>query len=61
MTNEDIKRVAARMLSTKPSIVGYGDLKEMPTFEKIDSAVAKRSLKELDIKGSYWTSAFKQS
>jgi len=61
VTNTDIKRIAARMLSTKPSIVGYGDLKEMPTFEKIDSAVAKRSLKELDIKGSYWTSAFKQS
>uniref|UniRef100_A0A7E4VEN8 Mitochondrial-processing peptidase subunit alpha n=1 Tax=Panagrellus redivivus TaxID=6233 RepID=A0A7E4VEN8_PANRE len=48
VTDADIRRIAERMLSTKPAVVGYGDLKEMPSYEKIDAAVAKRDINEIN-------------
>lgn len=51
------------MLSTKPSIVGYGDLSMMPAFEDIDMAVAKRSVNEIKLNQtiSYWKNPFKST
>ncbi|CAD5229559.1 unnamed protein product [Bursaphelenchus okinawaensis] len=44
VTAKDIRRVSERMLASKPAIVAYGDLKKLPSYEKIDRTVAKRSL-----------------
>uniref|UniRef100_A0A0N5ARE3 Alpha-MPP n=1 Tax=Syphacia muris TaxID=451379 RepID=A0A0N5ARE3_9BILA len=47
ITNNDIIRIAERMLVLTPSIVGYGNLKKLQAFSCFDKAFAKRSLKEL--------------
>jgi hypothetical protein len=44
------------MLMTKPCVVGYGDLKKMPDFEKFDRAVAERSVNLLDTNRSFFMS-----
>ena len=36
VTAEDMKRIANRLLNSKPSVVGYGKLKKMPDYEKIE-------------------------
>jgi len=51
----DIRRVTERMLMTKPSVVGYGDLKNMPSFERFDKAVASRQPNLLDLSKSFFT------
>ncbi|OZC05001.1 hypothetical protein X798_08029 [Onchocerca flexuosa] len=53
ITNEDIKRIAERMLSKRPSVVGYGDIKNIPRYEIIDKCVAKRQLGDLKSKGFF--------
>ena len=53
ITAADIKRCAQHMLASKPSIVGYGDLKNMPSYEKIDACVAARSTKSLNEKNMF--------
>ncbi|KAH7662451.1 peptidase M16 inactive domain-containing protein [Aphelenchoides avenae] len=45
--NEDIVRIAEKMLVTKPAVVGYGDLRKLPRYEAIDQAVANRSYSKL--------------
>lgn len=55
VTSEDIVRITERMLHSKPSIVGYGEVKGLQPYEKFDEAVAKRDLKLLD-KSSIWFS-----
>ncbi|VDK57345.1 unnamed protein product [Anisakis simplex] len=45
--NEDIKRIVERMLNTAPSVVGYGDLKQLPPYESFDRAFARRTHVEL--------------
>ncbi|MFH4973642.1 hypothetical protein AB6A40_000351 [Gnathostoma spinigerum] len=47
VTNDDIVRFAERMLSTIPTVVGYGDLAHLPSYQKICQAMAKRSVDEL--------------
>ncbi|CAD5234247.1 unnamed protein product [Bursaphelenchus xylophilus] len=47
VTPKDINRVAQRMLLSKPSIVGYGDLQRLQSYERFDQAVAQRSVKTL--------------
>ncbi|KAM3728975.1 Mitochondrial-processing peptidase subunit alpha [Dirofilaria immitis] len=53
VTNNDIKRIAERMLSKRPSVVGYGDVKCIPHYEIIDKCVAKRHLGYLKSKGFF--------
>ncbi|TKR72458.1 hypothetical protein L596_019897 [Steinernema carpocapsae] len=47
VTAEDLKRVSERMLASKPSVVGYGDLSNFPTFAQFDRAVATRNFHEM--------------
>uniref|UniRef100_A0A915IZX8 Alpha-MPP n=1 Tax=Romanomermis culicivorax TaxID=13658 RepID=A0A915IZX8_ROMCU len=47
VTPKDVIRVADRMLSSKPAVVGYGNLAGLPDYEKIDSAIAKRDVQLL--------------
>ena len=47
MKNEDIVRIAEKMLVSKPAVVGYGDLRKLPRYEAIDQAVAHRSYSKL--------------
>ncbi|CAI5437811.1 unnamed protein product [Caenorhabditis angaria] len=47
VTNKDIIRVAERMLSTKPSLVGYGDLRKLSKYNLVDQAIATRSVRKL--------------
>ncbi|KAL5012459.1 hypothetical protein ScPMuIL_011010 [Solemya velum] len=42
ITEEDIKRVANRMLQSPPSVAAYGSLSKMPNFEDIQSALVSR-------------------
>lgn len=56
VTPVDIRRITERMLMSKPSIVGYGDLKNLPSFEKFDKAVAERSLKPMNASRSLFMS-----
>ena len=44
VSNVDIVRVAERLLSSKPSLVGYGDLTKLGDYIKLDQALAKRDL-----------------
>ncbi|VBB33840.1 unnamed protein product [Acanthocheilonema viteae] len=53
ITDKDIKRIAERMLSKRPSVVGYGDVKRIPRYELIDKCVAKRQLGDLKSKGFF--------
>jgi processing peptidase subunit alpha len=53
ITAADIKRCAEHMLSSKPSIVGYGDLKAMPSYEKIDTCCATRTTNSLSKKSMF--------
>uniref|UniRef100_A0A0R3RVR9 Alpha-MPP n=1 Tax=Elaeophora elaphi TaxID=1147741 RepID=A0A0R3RVR9_9BILA len=53
ITNKDIKRIAERMLSKRPSVVGYGDVKRIPRYELVDKCVAKRQLGDLKSKGFF--------
>uniref|UniRef100_A0A1I7YJ78 Mitochondrial-processing peptidase subunit alpha n=1 Tax=Steinernema glaseri TaxID=37863 RepID=A0A1I7YJ78_9BILA len=48
VTAEDINRVSERMLVSKPAVVGYGDLRNFPSFKQFDKAVATRDFKELN-------------
>jgi hypothetical protein len=50
----DIRRITERMLMSKPSVVGYGDLTKMPSFERFDRAVAERSINLLDTSRSFF-------
>ncbi|CDM63585.1 Mitochondrial-processing peptidase subunit alpha [Caenorhabditis elegans] len=47
VTNSDIIRVTERLLASKPSLVGYGDIKKLKDLRSLDQAVAKRDLKYL--------------
>ncbi|KAK6112005.1 Peptidase M16 inactive domain family protein [Brugia pahangi] len=53
ITDKDIKKIAERMLSKRPSVVGYGDIKRVPRYELVDKCVAKRHLGELKSKGFF--------
>ncbi|KAI6229949.1 Alpha-MPP [Aphelenchoides fujianensis] len=44
----DIRRVTERMLQTKPTVVGYGDLRGLPSYENFDRAVVERSPRLLE-------------
>ncbi|VDM74347.1 unnamed protein product [Strongylus vulgaris] len=50
VTADDIVRIAERMLSGRPSLVGYGDIAKLSSYEALDSAVAHRRLQELSTK-----------
>ncbi|XP_070532357.1 mitochondrial-processing peptidase subunit alpha-like [Ptychodera flava] len=43
VTEEDIIRVASRMLRTKPSVAAMGNLKKLPDYEDIQSALANKN------------------
>ncbi|PIC54937.1 hypothetical protein B9Z55_000042 [Caenorhabditis nigoni] len=47
VTNQDILRVTERLLSSKPSLVGYGDIEQLGNYRMLDQALAKRDLKFL--------------
>ncbi|CAI4225722.1 unnamed protein product [Auanema sp. JU1783] len=47
VTNKDIIRVAERMMSHRPSLVGYGDIKLLSSYQALDDAVARKSIDEL--------------
>ncbi|CAI2321624.1 unnamed protein product [Caenorhabditis sp. 36 PRJEB53466] len=47
VTNKDMLRVTERLFSSKPSLVGYGDLAQLADYTSLDQAVAKRDLKYL--------------
>ncbi|CAD6184449.1 unnamed protein product [Caenorhabditis auriculariae] len=47
VTNSDIIRIAERMLATKPSLVGYGELDKLQTYTAVDQAAAKRNVEPL--------------
>lgn len=40
ITAEDIQRVASRMLKTKPSVAALGDLRRLPEYQSIESALS---------------------
>ncbi|VDM72476.1 unnamed protein product [Strongylus vulgaris] len=48
---QDIVRIAERMLSGRPSLVGYGDISELYSFEAINDAVAQRNFCALGNRG----------
>ncbi|KJH41216.1 peptidase M16 inactive domain protein [Dictyocaulus viviparus] len=50
VTADDIIRAGERMLSCRPSVVGYGDIGKLASYEAVDDAVAKRRLQGLGIK-----------
>ncbi|EGT53759.1 hypothetical protein CAEBREN_03909 [Caenorhabditis brenneri] len=47
VSNGDIIRVAERLLASKPSLVGYGDITKLGDYRSLDQALAKRDLKFL--------------
>uniref|UniRef100_A0A8R1DSS1 Mitochondrial-processing peptidase subunit alpha n=1 Tax=Caenorhabditis japonica TaxID=281687 RepID=A0A8R1DSS1_CAEJA len=47
VTNADILRVTERLLSSKPSLVGYGKIDVLADYTSLDQTVAKRDLKYL--------------
>ncbi|PIO64739.1 hypothetical protein TELCIR_13619 [Teladorsagia circumcincta] len=47
VTAEEIVRIAERMLSGRPSLVGYGDIGKLASYEALDDAVAHRRLQSL--------------
>lgn len=40
ITAEDIQRVASRMLRTKPSVAALGDLRKLPEYQSIETALS---------------------
>lgn len=42
VTASDIKRVATKMLRSKPAVAALGDLTEMPTYEHIQTALSSK-------------------
>jgi processing peptidase subunit alpha len=42
VTEEDVRRVAARMLKSKPSIAALGDLKQLPPLDDIETALSSK-------------------
>ncbi|GMR33173.1 hypothetical protein PMAYCL1PPCAC_03368, partial [Pristionchus mayeri] len=44
LTEADLVRLANRLLSSRPTLVGYGDLKLLQTYEQLDEAVARRDV-----------------
>jgi hypothetical protein len=44
---KDIHRVVERMLCSKASVVGYGNLEKLPAYDVIDRVIAKRDIKQL--------------
>ncbi|XP_035685372.1 LOW QUALITY PROTEIN: mitochondrial-processing peptidase subunit alpha-like [Branchiostoma floridae] len=42
VTEEDIRRVARRMLETKPSVAALGDLRQLHSYEDIQTGLASR-------------------
>lgn len=44
---EDIVRIGERMLAGRPSLVGYGDIGKLASYEALDDAVAHRRLQGL--------------
>lgn len=47
VTSNDLLRISERMLSKRPSIVGYGDLKKFPDYKRFYEVFAKRSVSEM--------------
>ncbi|KAK5984591.1 Mitochondrial-processing peptidase subunit alpha [Trichostrongylus colubriformis] len=47
VTGDDIVRIAEGMLSGRPSLVGYGDIGKLVSYEALDEAVAHRRLQSL--------------
>uniref|UniRef100_A0A1I7XEW0 Alpha-MPP n=1 Tax=Heterorhabditis bacteriophora TaxID=37862 RepID=A0A1I7XEW0_HETBA len=47
ISSADIVRIAERMLAGRPSLVGYGDVKKLASYESLDEAVAQRKLESL--------------
>ncbi|VDN08142.1 unnamed protein product [Thelazia callipaeda] len=50
ITNEDMKRIAEFMLTKRPSVVGYGDIKYVPSYDAIEKCTATRELSDLKSK-----------
>ncbi|GMT02847.1 hypothetical protein PENTCL1PPCAC_25021 [Pristionchus entomophagus] len=48
----DIVRVGNRLLASRPSLVGYGDIQALPTYAELDDAVARRDVKLLNPKNT---------
>ena len=42
VTSDDLLRIAERLLSKKLTMVGFGDLRQLPAYEKVQSVIAKR-------------------
>ncbi|XGW31807.1 hypothetical protein V3C99_010184 [Haemonchus contortus] len=47
VTGEEIVRIAERMLAGRPSLVAYGDIGKLASYEALDEAVARRNLQSL--------------
>uniref|UniRef100_A0A1I7T0T7 Mitochondrial-processing peptidase subunit alpha n=1 Tax=Caenorhabditis tropicalis TaxID=1561998 RepID=A0A1I7T0T7_9PELO len=47
VSNSDIERVVDRLLSSKPSLVGYGEIDKLGDLRSLDQALAKRDLRYL--------------
>ncbi|CAB3410865.1 unnamed protein product [Caenorhabditis bovis] len=47
VSENDILRVSDRMLSTKPSLVGYGDVSRLAEYKLVDQSIAMRTVKPL--------------
>lgn len=43
VTEDDVHRVAQRMLNTPPAVVAYGDTRHMPSYEHIQSALSSKN------------------
>lgn len=41
---KDIRRIAERLLSSKPAVVGYGNVSKLPDLDRIEQAISKRDL-----------------
>ena len=42
VTDEDIRRVAHKMLKSKPSVAALGDLKQLPPINDIETALGSK-------------------
>ncbi|KAI1280481.1 Mitochondrial-processing peptidase subunit alpha [Halotydeus destructor] len=42
VTEEDVRRVASKMLKSRPAITALGDLKQLPPFEDIETALSSK-------------------
>ncbi|KAF8384536.1 mppa-1 [Pristionchus pacificus] len=45
VTEKDIVRVGNRLLSSRPTLVGYGDIEVLASYEQLDEAVARRDVR----------------